>query len=71
VSYRRGSLDEVVLGLGWVSAVLGGLVIAGSLAARRAGKPGPWRAAMMLAPLIPYVIFIAYILLGLCNALDT
>jgi hypothetical protein len=65
-------LDEVVVALGWVSAVVGGLALAASLlVGRRSTTAGRWRTLGFGSAAVPYVIFITYIWVGLCYALDT
>ena len=71
VSYRSGSLDEVILALGWFSALVGGLTLAASREAARRSGAGGWYAVALMAIVLPYTILIAYVWLGLCYALDT
>ena len=71
-SFRRSELDEVVAGLGWTSAIAGGLALAGSLAAARpTNTPGRWYALAVGSVALPYVIFVWLYGTGLCYALDT
>jgi hypothetical protein len=71
-SYRQSALDEIVFGLGWLSAAIGGVAFAGSLiASRRTQVRGGWLTLAVGSLILPYLIFVAWIYGQACYALDT
>ena len=70
-SFRRGSLDEIVVAFGWLSAVIGAVGFAGAIIASRHRGHTRWLVAAASAVVLPYAIFVAYYWTGLCYALDT